>query len=175
MWHVLIQTTDKFQPLITYKQYNQIQTLTYCTLRLCVPVSVSDFGIILGNYTAKTKNYGMEIPVYFWYKSKGLKSTFWPSKICYFCVKSFGVGFDVLFPSKVSIIFERFLTVKRPVRSKYQESWKAKIFDKRIALLFIKPFLFIKIFSHFSVIFGNNILFAAWFTLLTLQSSRLNW
>ena len=49
------------------------------TLRLCVPERVSDFGIILGNYTAKTKNFGTKIPVYFWNKLKGQKSC-WRSK-----------------------------------------------------------------------------------------------
>ena len=40
----------------------------------------------------------------------------------------FGFGFDVLFPSKIGIIFEKILTVKKPVRSKYRESRKAKSF-----------------------------------------------
>ena len=56
-------------------------------LRLCITVTVLEFGIILGNYTTKTKNFGTKFPVYFWYKSKCQKSVDGP--------KTYGIIFRI--------------------------------------------------------------------------------
>ena len=140
--------------------------LCWFPFRLCVPVRVSEFGIILGKCTAFHKINSPKFPVYFWYKSKGQKLTFWLSKISYFYVEcfknvpefleicqkcwkfldfwhisknsgTFGIGFNVVFLSKVRIIFKRFLTVKESPKSpKYRESWNAKYFWQMHCLSF---------------------------------------
>ena len=52
----------------------------------------------------------------------------WESNTAIGLIKFFGFGFDILFPSKVGIIVEKFSTVERPVRSKDRESRKVEIF-----------------------------------------------
>ena len=122
---------------------------------LCIPVRVSEFGIILGKCTTLCKIKSAKFPVYFRYKSKGRKSTIRPSIIGYFYFESFknvknfdfqhisnnsgifgfGFGFDVLFPSIARVIFERFSTIKSPKSPKYWKVERPEIFKKRIALL----------------------------------------